>query len=167
MGKFTKKVKEVLAYMLAGVCVLSKGMKRMKRMIAILLVEVIVATNVFISYADENDDNVIVQMSVEEVEEMAAQQEESSESADEGSSDEESYGSGEEEIITDYAEPLSENSEDDQTAGEEETATPEASETPADETLTGDDENIVAVLPQPEKNPENTECICTDKCAAD
>ncbi|MBP3477176.1 MAG: hypothetical protein J6K48_12825, partial [Lachnospiraceae bacterium] len=164
MGKFTKKVKKVLAYMLTGVYVLSK---RMKRMIAILLVEVIVATNVFISYADENDDNVIVQMSVEEVEEMAAQQEESSESVDEGGSYEESYGSGEEEIITDYEEPLAENSEDDQTAGEEETATPEASETPADETLIGDDENIVAVLPQPEENPENTECICTDKCTAD
>ena len=164
MGKFTKKVKKVLAYMLAGVYVLSK---RMKRMIAIVLVEAIVATSVFVSYADESDDGVIVQMSVDEVEEMAAQQEESSESTDEGGSDEESYGSGEEEIVTDYAEPLSENGEDDQTAGEEETATPEASEIPADETLIGDDENIVAVLPQPEENPENKECICTDKCAAD
>ena len=36
MGKFTKKVKEVLAYMLAGEYVLSKGMKRMKRMMNVI-----------------------------------------------------------------------------------------------------------------------------------
>ena len=43
---------------------LSKGMRRL---LAVLLVEVIVASNVFISYADENDDGIMYQISDEEI----------------------------------------------------------------------------------------------------
>ncbi|MBO5033274.1 MAG: hypothetical protein J6D08_15600, partial [Lachnospiraceae bacterium] len=129
MGKFTKKVKKVLAYMLAGAYVLSK---RMKRMIAILLVEVIIATNVFVSYADEIDDGIIVQMSVDEVEEMAAQQEESSESTDEGSTE------FTEEVVTEYVEPLAEVTETDLQITTEEVT---------EETSQDESDVVLAVLP--------------------
>ena len=50
---------------------------RMKRMLAIILVEVIVASNVFVSYADESDGpRVIAEMTMEEADAYAAEQEE-------------------------------------------------------------------------------------------
>ena len=66
---------------------MAKFSKRMKRLLAVMLVEVIVATNVFVSYADEynsDEPKVIVQMTESEADELAAKEaEETKEEADE------------------------------------------------------------------------------------
>ena len=138
---------------------------RMKRMLAIILVEVIVASNVFVSYADESDGpRVIAEMTMEEADAYAAEQEEKQqeESSDEEIAEETSEeegvteeGTGEEESSPTEGEEAGET----ETPGSEET--PEASETPA-EGSEGDD--VIAILPQPE---EKTECICENKCTAE
>ena len=52
--------------------------KKMKRMLAVVLVETIVATNVFVSYAEE-DHSIMCQMTVEEADAAAAEQEQKNE----------------------------------------------------------------------------------------
>lgn len=47
--------------------------RKMKRMLAVVLVETIVATNVFVSYAEE-DHSIMCQMTVEEADAAAAEQ---------------------------------------------------------------------------------------------
>ena len=71
---------------------MAKFSKRMKRLLAVMLVEVIVATNVFVSYADEynsDEPKVIVQMTESEADELAAKEaEETKEEADEAGDEE-------------------------------------------------------------------------------
>ena len=52
--------------------------RKMKRMLAVVLVETIVATNVFVSYAEE-DHSIMCQMTVEEADAAAAEQEQKNE----------------------------------------------------------------------------------------
>ena len=59
--------------------------RKMKRMLAVVLVETIVATNVFVSYAEE-DHSIMCQMTVEEADAAAAKEEEKA--AEESSSEE-------------------------------------------------------------------------------
>ena len=66
---------------------MAKFSKRMKRLLAVMLVEVIVASSVFVSYADEynsDEPKVIVQMTESEADELAVKEAgEAKEEADE------------------------------------------------------------------------------------
>ena len=140
---------------------MGKLSKRMKRLLAILLVEVIVASNVFISYADEPDEPL--QFSEEELAEEYGSVDEgvaAYSDYDEGDSyEDESYEDSYEEEFTDE-----EDFYDDEVSYEEqEEEEPEDSELVEDEADFEDDNETDTDTDE----SESVECTCDVKCTTD
>ena len=139
---------------------MAKFSKRMKQLLAVMLVEVIVATNVFVSYADEynsDEPKVMAQMTESEADELAAEveaeeaKEEADEAGDEEALAEETGEEGEMETPdVPYGEetPATEGTENAGEAGAEATASVIPAELPTDET----------------GNQEEEACICEEAC---
>ncbi len=128
---------------------LSKGMRRL---LAVLLVEVIVASNVFISYADENDDGIMYQISEEEI------AEEVDEEQTEYFSDDDSEEEYDEMDSSDESEDTPDDSEEEEEISEEnsESEDPDLMEDPDPVEEPGEEDHSEAV-----------ECVCDTACTAD
>ncbi len=131
---------------------MGKLSKRMRRLLAVLLVEVIVASNVFISYADENDDGIMYQISEEEI------AEEVDEEQTENFSDDDSEEEYDEMNSSDESEDTPDDSE------EEEEISEENSES-EDPDLMEDQDPVEE--PGEEDHSEAVECVCDTACTAD
>ena len=108
--------------------------RKMKRMLAVVLVETIVATNVFVSYAEE-DHSIMCQMTVEEADAAAAEQEQKNEEVS--------------------VPQVTENSETENTEVEVQEQEPAVIETPAEEP----EETEVPVAEIPEDTAEDQEAV--------
>ncbi|MCM1126740.1 MAG: Cna B-type domain-containing protein, partial [Lachnospiraceae bacterium] len=140
--------------------------KRMKRLLAVLLVEVIVAGNVFVSYADEQDEpfSITEEELVEEYgsvdEGIAAFSDDSY--VEEGSYDEDaSY-----EEDADSEEEVTEQAEEEVTEQAEEVSEGTES-TESDENLDDQDSTDEKASDNNAEEPVVLECTCDVKCAAD
>ena len=133
---------------------MGKISRRMKRMFAIILVEVIVATNVFVSYADElssDEPKVLAEMTAEEADSMAADNEQTP-------------------VVEDVVEETQEQSYEENAAEEPQQEAVE--ETPTEEPVVEEaDANAEPTANTPEEIQEEeqgeTSCICETACTAD
>ena len=112
--------------------------RKMKRMLAVVLVETIVATNVFVSYAEE-DHSIMCQMTVEEADAVAAEQEQKNEEVS--------------------VPQVTENSETENTEVEVQEQEPAVIETPAEDAAEEPEETEVPVAEIPEDTAEDQEAV--------
>lgn len=112
--------------------------RKMKRMLAVVLVETIVATNVFVSYAEE-DHSIMCQMTVEEADAAAAEQEQKNEEVS--------------------VPQVTENSETENTEVEVQEQEPAVIETPAEDAAEEPEETEVPVAEIPEDTAEDQEAV--------
>ncbi len=137
--------------------------KRMKRLLAIMMVEIVVASNVFVSYADEytsDEPKVMAQMTESEADELAAEVEakDAEEEAVAGEAAEEEAYTEEETETPDasYEEetPSPEETENTGEAEAEETASAAPAKIPTDETGNQEEQEEAQATATPSETPE-------------